>query len=713
MEWEFCLGGNIMIKKFFAVMLALLSVVCFAQTRTVSASPSSEWWNQDWHYRIKVDVCSENFERKDEPVELIIDFESLFFLWGIPGSLDTNSVRVIDQSESPTEVLSQFEPSSGEIIWLTGSMEAWSSKTYYVYFDSLENNPKSPPSYYNKMEDVGILVLPTGDHISVICKIGDTEYETAKIDEMEFHRDSTHRNDFSVAWLPPGWDYRKSHTINGSPVGLLTNYPIRIVVNYGSGIDSGEDVYVDNNSRSDFGDVRFTSSNGSTQLDYWIEEKIDGNYAVFWVEVDSIPSSPGSTTVYIYYGNVVGTTTSNGRNTFDWLDDFFLDSSASYDIGRHTTTWHGGGVYNPYYDAVNRRVAFDTGNNFTGGWMVRSFNLSIQNFAAKVTFGVSASSNTTNGILGRWTGNSAYYGFYVAGGSYTSPALVRDARTTIIASPPSNTYHPFGGTPHTAELRIYGNSLTGIYNEGEVDEVVLTATDSTHAGAGQVEVIVSQGTGWFDVLFVRKYVEPEPNHGSWGDEEGSPVYFMVTGSSSMTAGTSNELTITAYDANGNVATGYTGSQNLTFSGPSSTPDGTMPTVEGIDVGTTTTVNFTDGVSDAGAATLIAYMAETTEVDVTDGTIDSFGDPSYDLDLTVNPGVSALSNEVNVFKQFRDKYLLTNELGQAFVSAYYKYSLPLADWIAKHPLMRKMVRIGLYPVLGLSKCFMGEIPSNER
>ncbi len=113
-----------MIKKFFVVMLALLSIVSFAQTRTVSASPSSEWWNQDWHYRIKVDVCSGNFERKDEPVELIIDFESLFFLWGIPGSLDTNSVRVIDQSESPREVLSQFEPSSGEIIWLTGSMEA-------------------------------------------------------------------------------------------------------------------------------------------------------------------------------------------------------------------------------------------------------------------------------------------------------------------------------------------------------------------------------------------------------------------------------------------------------------------------------------------------------------------------------------------------------------------------------------------------------------
>ncbi|MFB0521538.1 MAG: CFI-box-CTERM domain-containing protein, partial [Desulfatiglandales bacterium] len=69
--------------------------------------------------------------------------------------------------------------------------------------------------------------------------------------------------------------------------------------------------------------------------------------------------------------------------------------------------------------------------------------------------------------------------------------------------------------------------------------------------------------------------------------------------------------------------------------------------------------------------------------------------------------SALSNEVNVFRQFRDEYLLTNRLGRGFVAAYYKYSPPLADWIAKHPLMRKITRIGLYPILELSKWFVGE------
>ncbi|MCK5552748.1 MAG: hypothetical protein KAJ09_06350, partial [Deltaproteobacteria bacterium] len=64
--------------------------------------------------------------------------------------------------------------------------------------------------------------------------------------------------------------------------------------------------------------------------------------------------------------------------------------------------------------------------------------------------------------------------------------------------------------------------------------------------------------------------------------------------------------------------------------------------------------------------------------------------------------SALSNEVNVLRQFRDDYLLNNEVGKALVSAYYEYSPRLADYIAEHPMLRRIVRIGLYPMLELSR-----------
>ncbi len=118
---------------------------------------------------------------------------------------------------------------------------------------------------------------------------------------------------------------------------------------------------------------------------------------------------------------------------------------------------------------------------------------------------------------------------------------------------------------------------------------------------------------------------------------GTAGYLEVTGTASMTAGGSNELTVTAYDDADNRATAYVGSKNLTYSGPLAAPDATDPTVEATVVGLVTATNFTAGVSDANVATLIAYKAEVTTVDVGDGAIDSTADPTYDLDLTVNLG----------------------------------------------------------------------------
>jgi hypothetical protein len=67
----------------------------------------------------------------------------------------------------------------------------------------------------------------------------------------------------------------------------------------------------------------------------------------------------------------------------------------------------------------------------------------------------------------------------------------------------------------------------------------------------------------------------------------------------------------------------------------------------------------------------------------------------------------MAKEVKVLEKVRDEYLLTNELGRVFISVYYNYSPSLARWIAKHPMMRKIVRIGLHPTVGLSKWLVGE------
>jgi hypothetical protein len=50
---------------------------------------------------------------------------------------------------------------------------------------------------------------------------------------------------------------------------------------------------------------------------------------------------------------------------------------------------------------------------------------------------------------------------------------------------------------------------------------------------------------------------------------------------------------------------------------------------------------------------------------------------------------------------RDRFLLTNAVGKAFVHLYYTYSPPIADTIANHNSLKIAVRIGLLPLVGIS------------
>ena len=53
------------------------------------------------------------------------------------------------------------------------------------------------------------------------------------------------------------------------------------------------------------------------------------------------------------------------------------------------------------------------------------------------------------------------------------------------------------------------------------------------------------------------------------------------------------------------------------------------------------------------------------------------------------------------RQFRDSYLLKNKLGTIFVETYYRYSPPIADYIAEHDSLRSIIRVGLAPLVGFS------------
>ena len=116
---------------------------------------------------------------------------------------------------------------------------------------------------------------------------------------------------------------------------------------------------------------------------------------------------------------------------------------------------------------------------------------------------------------------------------------------------------------------------------------------------------------------------------------------LSAASTNVTAGATDQLTITAYDTYGNIATNYTGNENYTFSGASVSGYSTHPTVTNtsgtvVNFGTSETITFSNGVSASspdGVMTL--YDAQTALIVAADTSL-----TSNTVSVTVNPQTAA-------------------------------------------------------------------------
>ncbi|MCX6013575.1 MAG: DUF2341 domain-containing protein [Chloroflexi bacterium] len=110
-----------------------------------------------------------------------------------------------------------------------------------------------------------------------------------------------------VSWYNSSWLYRKPITVdNTSGTSTLTNYQVQVTLN-SSNFDFSK-------ARTNGEDIRFTDSDGTTSISYWIESYDSvGHTAVVWPEVPSILAS-STKTIYMYYGNSV-----SGNTPYDYF----------------------------------------------------------------------------------------------------------------------------------------------------------------------------------------------------------------------------------------------------------------------------------------------------------------------------------------------------------------------------------------------------------
>jgi parallel beta-helix repeat protein len=72
----------------------------------------------------------------------------------------------------------------------------------------------------------------------------------------------------------------------------------------------------------------------------------------------------------------------------------------------------------------------------------------------------------------------------------------------------------------------------------------------------------------------------------------------------------------------------------------------------------------------------------------------------------------MAEEIQTLREFRDEYLLTNPVGQAFVDFYYRVSPPIAQFITEHPSLKPMVRVGLLPAVVISTIAVNTTPAEK-
>ncbi|MGQ9583283.1 MAG: DUF2341 domain-containing protein, partial [Thermoplasmatota archaeon] len=113
-----------------------------------------------------------------------------------------------------------------------------------------------------------------------------------------------------VPWFNYAWGFRAPLTIDCRPLSsALTNYPVRMNLSLQGLVSSGK-------MRPDMADLRFTDSDGTTEMSYWLEP--GGNV---WLRVPDLPQGTLKR-VYMYYGNPSAAPVSSGSKVFDFFDDF-------------------------------------------------------------------------------------------------------------------------------------------------------------------------------------------------------------------------------------------------------------------------------------------------------------------------------------------------------------------------------------------------------
>ncbi|OQB08509.1 MAG: hypothetical protein BWY21_01251 [Parcubacteria group bacterium ADurb.Bin216] len=299
------------------------------------------------------------------------------------------------------------------------------------------------------------------------------------------------------AWIS-GYQYSKSHTIIGSTSGAVTDYQMKFRIYRTTGTDSGDTVYLGSKVDSTYKDIYFTANDKTTPLSYWIESS-DTTSATVWVKIPSIPASPDTATIYLYYGNPSAVSASNGDNTFIFFDHF---DGTSINLSKWQSRISGaGGTYNLSSSILNSisssatdMTYFRTINTYGHDTMLEAYQK--YNNTGHLSY---PSWHT----MGSYTPTSNTWGTMTCVADWTSCS-----NATISYS--NNTWVKTGISILSTDnnVRYYVNRSLA----------VTKVRDFNSGFYPEIGPWYRTGTMSIDWIFIRKIRSVEPHHSSWGNE---------------------------------------------------------------------------------------------------------------------------------------------------------------------------------------------------
>ena len=118
-------------------------------------------------------------------------------------------------------------------------------------------------------------------------------------------------------WYNQSWGKRQRVRISNNATSTYTNEQVKMTIPY------------DSEMKSNFDDLRFTDSSGTTSIPFWIESYTTSASAIVWVKLPTLPAS-GTSDIFMYFANSSASYAGVGTSTFSFFDDFEDNNITEY-----------------------------------------------------------------------------------------------------------------------------------------------------------------------------------------------------------------------------------------------------------------------------------------------------------------------------------------------------------------------------------------------